>query len=808
MAAIRARLRAELRARWRGWFAAVLLIGLAGGVVLTATAGARRTASAYTRFLRASHGADMVVSPNATGFPQLYPALGRLPGATVTPVIGFGASPVSAPGDGMLVRASPSGGLGTTVERPKLTAGRMLRATDLHEVVADAIAARHFHLHPGSVLRVRIARSQEEMASPHDPMVALHVVGVGVTRDNVVTVNALASAPTLLASPAFARHFGPGYYAFDGAEVQLAPGTSKDAFSAAAQSIARRLPETGGNLSIADEAEQAAQVVHAIRPQAVALALFAALTALTALFALGQLLSRRLFLSSTDNHVLRALGLSRGQLFVTGLVEIAVTAALGSLLAVAIAIIASPSMPIGPARVAEPHPGIAFDWPVLLLGCAAIVLLFLAIAVWPAWRLASRTDVTDAPARRPSVATRWATNAGAPPNLAIGVGYAVDSGRGRGAVPARSAIVVTALAVLAITAATTFGVNLSRLVHTPRLYGQSWDLTADAQFSSLNASRIASILRAQPGVAAWTFGTHTDVDIAGHIVPGIALVPDRSGMIGPTVVSGRAAGRTGEVALGSKTLSDLHRHVGQVVTGSLPQPGTETPPSVRLRIVGRSVFPFFGEGSFTPTGLGIGAQITEPSAAGPPKGAPVNFVLIRVAPAAARDDVIARVARAFQQAHLCGIYNQCALSTAIRPTDVLNYSRILATPIALAAMLALLAIAVVANTLLTSIRRRRRELAILKSLGLGRRGVSATVAWQASALVGLALLVGLPLGVIVGRSVWSAFASGLGIAGDAQIPWLALALAVPAAFLIANAIAAVPGYVAGRTRPAAVLRSE
>jgi predicted lysophospholipase L1 biosynthesis ABC-type transport system permease subunit len=110
--------------------------------------------------------------------------------------------------------------------------------------------------------------------------------------------------------------------------------------------------------------------------------------------------------------------------------------------------------------------------------------------------------------------------------------------------------------------------------------------------------------------------------------------------------------------------------------------------------------------------------------------------------------------------------------------------------------------------LLTSIRRRRHELAILKSLGLGRRGVSATVAWQASTLVGLALLVGLPLGVVVGLRVWSAFAGGLGIASDARTPWLALALAVPAALLIANAIAAIPGYLAGRTPPGEVLRAE
>src|SRR4029079_786944 len=120
----------------------------------------------------------------------------------------------------------------------------------------------------------------------------------------------------------FVHRFGPAHYAFDGAEVRLARGTSKSAFSAAAQAIARRLPETGGNLQIADEADQAGQVNHAIRPQAVALGLFALLTALAALFAIGQLFARQVFLVSDDNGTLRALGMSRRQLMVTALAQV------------------------------------------------------------------------------------------------------------------------------------------------------------------------------------------------------------------------------------------------------------------------------------------------------------------------------------------------------------------------------------------------------------------------------------------------------------------------------------------------------
>ena len=44
----------KLRTRWRGWAFLLLLVGLAGGAVLTAAAGALRTDSAYPRFLENS----------------------------------------------------------------------------------------------------------------------------------------------------------------------------------------------------------------------------------------------------------------------------------------------------------------------------------------------------------------------------------------------------------------------------------------------------------------------------------------------------------------------------------------------------------------------------------------------------------------------------------------------------------------------------------------------------------------------------------------------------------------------------------
>jgi ABC-type lipoprotein release transport system permease subunit len=143
-----------------------------------------------------------------------------------------------------------------------------------------------------------------------------------------------------------------------------------------------------------------------------------------------------------------------------------------------------------------------------------------------------------------------------------------------------------------------------------------------------------------------------------------------------------------------------------------------------------------------------------------------------------------------------------------RPVDIVNYSRIQGTPLALAALLGLLALATVAHLLVTSTRRRRRDLAVLKTLGFVRRQVSAAVAWQATVLVGLALLIGLPVGVAAGRWVWQLFAGQLGVPTDPRVPIVTVLLAIPVALAVANVLAAGPGWVAGRLKPAPVLRTE
>jgi hypothetical protein len=276
-------------------------------------------------------------------------------------------------------------------------------------------------------------------------------------------------------------------------------------------------------------------------------------------------------------------------------------------------------------------------------------------------------------------------------------------------------------------------------------------------------------------------------------------------MTSPTLLAGRAPRTSHEIALGTSTLRGLGLRVGQQVRV------TVSGHPMMDRIVGRAVFPDFGQGSFTPTDLGQGAMTTAAvlHAQAVPRGqrAGFQFALLRFRRGAGRAAAIARFQRS-----MTGFCAQVQQSTCVelgqRPNGVTNYTRIDGTPEVLAALLAVLGVAVLGQLVVVSSRRRRHDFAVLKALGLLRRQVSQVTAWQVSTLAGLALLIGLPLGVAAGRWSWQLFAAGLGVPADASLPVSLLLIMVPAVLIIANAVALWPGRSAARVSPARALRTE
>jgi predicted lysophospholipase L1 biosynthesis ABC-type transport system permease subunit len=142
------------------------------------------------------------------------------------------------------------------------------------------------------------------------------------------------------------------------------------------------------------------------------------------------------------------------------------------------------------------------------------------------------------------------------------------------------------------------------------------------------------------------------------------------------------------------------------------------------------------------------------------------------------------------------------------PPAIVNVAHIRAIPFVLAGVLAALAMLTVSHGMLTSVRTRRRDLAILRSLGADRSWITRAVHWQATLLTALPVVIGIPVGLVVGRLVFAAFADSMGAVNSAAIPVAMIALGSVAVLGLANAIAGVISRKARRYEPALLLQGE
>jgi ABC-type antimicrobial peptide transport system permease subunit len=141
------------------------------------------------------------------------------------------------------------------------------------------------------------------------------------------------------------------------------------------------------------------------------------------------------------------------------------------------------------------------------------------------------------------------------------------------------------------------------------------------------------------------------------------------------------------------------------------------------------------------------------------------------------------------------------------PTDLENIERVSALPELFSGILAGLAVLLLLHTLVTSIRRRRRELAVLEAIGFVHWQVRASIVMHAVALVVVAMVIGIPIGVITGRMIWRKFAFDLGIVSLPVIPIGLVIAALAGAVVLAAIVALAPAYWATRSRPATPLRA-
>jgi hypothetical protein len=549
-----------------------------------------------------------------------------------------------------------------------------------------------------------------------------------------------------------------------------------------------------------------------LRPLTLALEVFGVLAGLAVLLIGAQALLRQLRLGATERAVLRSLGASPAMIMAEGLAGLLAATVAGAVLAIGVAVLLSPVGPIGPVRSVYPTPGFTADWLVLGLGALALVLGLSAVAIVAAVR-----ESPERASRRRLVRSRESSVVGAAADAGLsvpavtGLRFALEPGTGRNAVPVRSAIVGTVLAGLILTATFTFGSSLTSLVSHPSLYGWNWDYEMLSGYSGaedLPAHLTATLLDRDPHVAAWTGVYFVTVDLDGVAVPALATRPDP--VVAPTLLSGHGLEASDQVVLGAATLRQLHKGIGGTVVLANRSGADHT-----LTIVGTATMPTVGSGSGAHLEMGTGALLSSSLFS-------TSTLNLQQVPVPGPNAVFVRTRGGTASAALLSLQKIDVAIDAVpaddqpaggvvgvlRPAEIVDYGSIGSLPAYLGLALAVGAVVALGLTLVASVRRRRRDLALLKTLGLTGRQLASIVSWQSTFAVAVGMVVGIPLGVILGRTLWDLFAHEINAVAAPSVPALVVVLIAAGALVLANLVAAVPGRIAARTPTAVVLRSE
>ncbi len=773
--------RTRLRTTWGSSLALVLIIGVVGGTALALAAGGLRTDSAYPRFAAQYRGADATMYQYSNG-PDMVAALAKV--VRLPLVTAYGRIQGYDQENGTTVGAPLGPGFEHTVGVPRLLSGRLPTAPD--EVALDWTVANQLHQRVGDTYRATLL-SNENGSSVTYP---LRVVGIAANTLNFPPYSADGAGGVLLVASSFmTAHEAQLGQPSIGIEVRLRGGqTAVPAFARAVVDEFRNAP-----MIVQGSALQTTAIESAIHPAAIELWLLGGSLAVVALFVLFQLFGRLSAVEEDPYATALALGATQRQL--AG-VELARTGAIGLAaagLAVATAVALSPIFPLGTARVAEPDPGVAMNAVVLGVGAVAIVVLTAALAAWPGWRTTREAARPRGWRARPPMSSKgsvWSPRwLWLRPVVWMGAVQGLRAGRGASSVPVRASIVSLVIASSGLAAAFTFGASLNHMLDTPAMYGWTWDAHIyDAGNSG--TGHLKGTLAADPWLRDVDLAdTGLPLRIAGHTVEGVDFEQEK-GAVSFTIAEGRKPSGSAEIALTAPLMRQLGVHLGSHVP---VQVTAIEGPTRMLTVVGQQVGP------------ALATNTSGSSAALMSRNALLAFVPPRERShiPTTSDAFVDFTPGGETPGHLAQLQRQIGTEYRIfraePPVDILSFGRVQNLPVLLALLLTGLAVATLFLTLVSSARRRRRDHAVLKSLGYRPRQLAGVVASQSTAMTAVGLVVGIPLGIAFGRWLWMLVASHLGILPDPVTPTGEIAVTALAALIAANVAAAWPGLVAART---------
>jgi ABC-type lipoprotein release transport system permease subunit len=802
--------RATWVSRWRQTLAVVVLCGLLGAVALGALAAARQTESAYGSYLGSINASDVLVNIPTVNR-SIITRVEDLPGISSSAAwLGLDANPiVHGRLDSSFLTDSVVGSLGEGFRQDGMTVleGRLPRVGAVNEVALTQGLAQLFGVGVGGKVTYQFENPQVQRIDVTG-YATFRVVGI-VDVPPVLVDQFDDTQSAVLPPAATARYLANTSFSWVG--VRLDRGSAGiPEFQAALAALATRLGVRGQSFAIRRLDAVHQQVQEAIRPQAVALGIFGLFAALALLVLVGQALAQLVRHSPDELLVLRASGATRLERGLTIALEGVAAVGVGMALAVGGAVALSPLGPVGPVRQFDPDRGFRFDTTVLVGGALILAVALLGLLALLAWRTVSLTRRTSEPSPFLVIrASRWLR---LPVPAALGFRYALGPGRTGHRSAGRTNLLGSVVAVAAVVTAAVFGTSLDGLVAHPVRYGWNWDVLIQSQggYGTWPPAAMNKLMAAQPGVSGWSTFSFAQLLVDGQLTPVLGLTMHR-GSVAPPTVRGELIGGNNQIELGATTLRQLGKHVGDTVRVGAGSRARE------MTVVGVVTLPAIGQALTDHVTLGTGAMLEESpllsiqgvnprdglTAAGAFPALPSTLV-IDVVPGTRITPMVNRIVAAEPDETPGGMYQiHKALAASI-----VNESQMGSQPLTLAIFLASAVMLSLILTVVTDGRDRRRELAVLKSLGLTRPQVRRIVLWQTSTILVLAVCLGALLGVAAGRLVWRAFAATLGVVPVTEVPLAALAAGLVGLVILGNLLAAPPARMAAHTPPAVSLRSE
>jgi hypothetical protein len=354
---------------------------------------------------------------------------------------------------------------------------------------------------------------------------------------------------------------------------------------------------------------------------------------------------------------------------------------------------------------------------------------------------------------------------------------------------ARPGLLGAVVGVMGLVAIVVVGTSLQRVVDTPARWGTTWHVATEAYDVDREA-----VLDDRDIAAAAVLLYDEQVTIDG--VEAISMAFDSvKGDLSPTLLEGRAPRTADEIALGRDTLREV-----EVELGSTVEVRSRSQVAEEMRVVGVVAFPTIGE----PTTLTVGGSLTADGGARLGLGDPsvsddvgTPYLVVRWAEGVDRDVATGRLEASGPPVVL-----------PIASPEVQGLADVRGFPLAAAWALLLAGMIAASHALIVTVARRRRELGVLTSLGLTPNQRGMIVLAQATTIAVVALVIGVPLGVLVGNFVWSALADSIGVAPDSLIPSGAVLFGAAVVVGGLNVIALWPAARARRLRVAEALRTE